>query len=100
MNQERLLQVILSPHVSEKAAIAVERRNEYVFEVRKDATKREIKDAVEKLFSTKVKSVHTLAMRAKRKIFKGVPGKQRKGGSKKAYVTLMPDQKLDIVEVK
>ncbi len=95
MKQERLLKIILSSHISEKSTIAVEKKNEYVFVVIKDATKPEIKDAVEQLFSAKVKSVRIVNVRPKTKIFRGVEGKKK--GWKKAYVTLQSDQKLDIL---
>lgn len=95
MNQERLLKVILSPHVSEKATIVAEKHNEYVFEVTKCATKPEVKDAIEHLFNVKVKSVHIVNVRPKAKMFKGVEGKRKSW--KKAYVTLQADQKLDLM---
>ena len=95
MNQERLLKVILAPHVSEKASIGVEKNNEYVFRVMNCATKLEVKDAVEHLFSTKVKAVRIVNVRPKAKLFKQVEGKKK--GWKKAYVTLQADQKLDIM---
>lgn len=95
MNQERLLQVIMSPHISEKATVAMEKNNEYVFEVADCATKPEIKDAIEFLFNAKVKSVRTVNVRPKKKLFRGVEGKRK--GWKKAYVTLQADQKLDIM---
>lgn len=95
MNQERLLQVILSPHVSEKATIGVDKRNEYVFQVIENATKPEVKDAVEYLFNAKVKAVRIMNVRPKKKLFKGIEGKRK--GWKKAYVTLQADQKLDIM---
>jgi len=95
MNQERLLKVILSPHISEKATIGVDKRNEYVFQVIKDATKPEIKDAVEHLFNAKVKTVRIVNVIPKKKMFKGVAGTRK--GWKKAYVTLQADQKLDIM---
>jgi large subunit ribosomal protein L23 len=95
MNQERLLKVILTPHVSEKTTRGIEKRNEYVFRVVLDATKSEIKDAVEFLFNTKVKSVHVVNVRPKVKVFKGIEGKRQ--GWKKAYVSLQSDQKLDIM---
>lgn len=95
MNQERLLNVILAPHVSEKTSRATEKCNLYTFRVIKDATKPEIKDAVEKLFSTKVESVRIVNVRPKAKQFKQVSGKKK--GWKKAYVKLQPDQKLDIM---
>jgi large subunit ribosomal protein L23 len=95
MNQERLLKVILSPHISEKATIGVEKRNEYVFRVASSATKPEVKDAIEHLFNTKVKSVRIVNVRAKKKLFKGVEGSRK--AWKKAYVALQADQKLDII---
>lgn len=96
MNHERLLKVILSPHISEKATIGVEKRNEYVFEVVACATKPEVKDAVEQLFNTKVKTVRIVNVRPKKKMFRGIQGAHK--GWKKAYVTLQADQKLDIME--
>lgn len=95
MNQERLLKIILLPHVSEKSTISVEKRNSYVFEVIEDATKPEIKDAIEFLFNTKVKSVRIVNVRPKVKTFRGMEGKRQ--GWKKAYVTLQSDQKLDMM---
>ncbi len=98
MSQERLLKVILSPHISEKATIGAEKRNEYVFEVAGCATKPEVKDAVEQLFNTKVKAVRITNVRPKQKTFRGVVGHRK--GWKKAYVTLQADQKLDIMEAR
>ena|SRR5579883_250158 len=95
MNQERLLKVILSPHISEKATVAMEKHNEYVFQVVDSATKPEVKDAIEFLFNAKVKSVRIVNVRTKKKMFKGIEGKRK--GWKKAYVTLQADQKLDIM---
>lgn len=95
MRQERLLKIIKSPHISEKATIRIEKNNEYVFEVIDNATKPEIKDAVELLFKTKVKLVRVVNVRPKTKLFRGVEGKRK--GWKKAYVTLQADQKLDIL---
>ncbi|HLB42314.1 MAG TPA: 50S ribosomal protein L23 [Gammaproteobacteria bacterium] len=94
MNQERHYKVIQSTHVSEKAAMLTEKRNQYVFRVISDATKPEIKDAVEFLFNTKVKSVRVVNVRLKQKTFKGITGYRK--GWKKAYVTLESDQKLNI----
>lgn len=95
MNQERLLNVILAPHVSEKTARASEKHNEYAFRVVKGATKPEVKNAVEQLFNTKVETVRIVNVRAKTKQFKQVEGKKK--GWRKAYVTLQKDQKLDIM---
>lgn len=85
--------VILSPMVTEKATAASE-KNKVVFKVRNDATKLEIKNAVEKLFEVKVTRVNTLIRKGKNKVFRGRPGKQ--GDVKKAIVTLAEGQTIDI----
>ena len=95
MNQERWYKIIESSHVSEKAAILTEKQNQYVFRVVSDATKPEIKSAIEFLFNTKVKSVRMLNVRAKKKLFRGMQGTRK--GFKKAYVTLEANQKLDVM---
>jgi large subunit ribosomal protein L23 len=94
MNQERLLKVILSPHISEKASIGTEKNNQYVFQVIKCATKPEVKDAVELIFNTKVKSVRIVNVKTKTKTFRGTKG--TRSGWKKAYVVLQADQKLEV----
>lgn len=88
MNQDRVFQVLLAPHVSEKATIAAEKNRQFVFKVARDATKPEIKAAVEQLFSVKVKSVQTTVMPGKSKRFGRFEG--RRGDTKKAYVSLQP----------
>lgn len=93
-NQERLLKIILSPHVSEKATINSEKNNEFVFHVIENATKPEIKDAVESLFNAKVKAVRIVNVIAKKKQFRGMEGTRK--GWKKAYVSLQADQKIDL----
>lgn len=95
MNQERLLQIILAPHVSEKSTMGMEKRNEYAFQVHQSASKSEVKDAIEQLFNAKVKSVRIVNVRSKKKNFKGMEGLRK--GWKKAYVTLQADQKLDMM---
>ncbi|MBA3660762.1 MAG: 50S ribosomal protein L23 [Gammaproteobacteria bacterium] len=97
MRSERLLKIILSPHISEKATIATEKFNKYIFKVAKSASKPEIKDAIEHLFSTKVQAVHIVNVKPKKKIFKSIEGKKK--GWKKAYVTLEPGQKLDALNI-
>jgi large subunit ribosomal protein L23 len=91
--EPRHYDVILSPVVTEKATAASE-KNKIVFKVRTDATKTEIKNAVEKLFTVKVTRVNTLTRKGKNKVFKGRPGKQ--GDVKKAIVTLAEGQTIDI----
>ena len=95
MNQERILKVLLAPHVSEKATILAENYNQFVFKVAKDANKREIKKAVETLFEVEVQNVRTLNMKGKRKRFGLQEG--RRPNWKKAYVSLKPGQDLDFV---
>jgi large subunit ribosomal protein L23 len=95
MNQENVFKVLLSPHLSEKAARAAEKHNEYVFKVSACSTKPEIKDAIEFLFNTKVKCVRVVNVKPKAKTFRGIQGTKK--GWKKAYVTLQSDQKLDMM---
>jgi large subunit ribosomal protein L23 len=89
----RYYDVILSPIVTEKATASSE-HNQVVFRVRRDATKPEIKEAVEKLFAVKVKHVNTLVKKGKNKVFRGVRGMQ--GDVKKAIVTLVEGHSIDI----
>ena len=67
ISEERLLKVLLAPHVSEKATLAAETNNTVVLKVVKDANKEEIKAAVEKLFEVEVDSVRTLNVKGKTK---------------------------------
>lgn len=85
MKKERIFQVLLAPQVSEKASVVAE-HNQYVFRVRPDATKPEIKTAVEQLFEVKVKGVKTSNVKGKIKRFGRSLG--RRSDWKKAYVTL------------
>ena len=77
--------VILAPVITEKATIASE-HNKVTFKVRQDATKPQIKEAVEKLFDVKVKRVNTLVREGKQKMFKGRRG--QRSDSKRGIVTL------------
>ena len=85
--------VIVAPVITEKATIAAE-LNKVVFNVKKTATKPEIKAAVEALFSVKVKAVNTLVRKGKVKRFRGFAGRQ--GDVKKAIVTLADGQSIDV----
>ena len=85
--------VILSPVITEKAT-ALSEQNKVVFRVRKDATKPQIKEAVEKLFDVKVKSVNTLVTKGKVKMFRGTRG--QRSDVKKAIVTLEEGQAIDV----
>ncbi|RTE87652.1 50S ribosomal protein L23 [Aliidiomarina sp. B3213] len=95
MREERLLKVILAPHVSEKATLAAENANTVVFRVATDATKAEIKAAVEKLFEVEVTGVRTLNVKGKTKRFGMRSGKR--SDWKKAYVTLNEGADIDFV---
>ena len=85
--------VILSPVITEKATIASE-HNKVIFKVARTATKPQIKEAVEKLFDVKVKSVNTLTRKGKMKVFKGMRGRQ--SDVKKAVVTLQEGHRIDV----
>ncbi len=93
MNPLDAYDVILRPVITEKSTMASE-NNQVVFKVRRDATKPQIKAAVEKLFDVKVKAVNTLNRKGKVKRFKGVLGRRR--DIKNAVVTLEDGQSIDI----
>ncbi len=92
MSEQRLLQVLRAPHTSEKAARVGEAFRQVVFRVARDATKPEIKSAVEKLFGVSVEGVRVVNVAGKRKRF-GARMAQRQDW-KKAYVTLAPGQDI------
>lgn len=94
MNQERLLQVILAPIVSEKSTMIAEKNQQMSFRVAKDATKPEIKAAVEMLFNVKVEGVSTVNVKGKVKRFGRSIG--RRSDWKKAYVSLVEGQEIDL----
>jgi large subunit ribosomal protein L23 len=92
-NDPRHYDVILSPVITEKATLASE-RNQVMFKVARNATKPQIKEAVEKLFDVKVKAVNTLVRKGKKRAFKGTLGQQ--SDVKKAIVTLEEGQRIDV----
>jgi len=94
IREERLLKVILAPHISEKSTIAAEENNT-IFKVASDATKAEIKAAAEKLFEVEVTGVRTLNVKGKTKRTGMRFG--RRSDWKKAYVTLKEGSELDFV---
>ena len=94
MNNERLMKVLLSPVVSEKSANAADSARQYVFEVLRDATKREIASAVEALFEVKVEKVQVVNQNGKRKRFGRFNG--RRSDWKKAYVKLQAGQEIEL----
>jgi large subunit ribosomal protein L23 len=85
--------VILSPVITEKATAASD-SNQVVFKVHRDATKPEIKAAIEELFKVKVLSVNTLTRKGKVKQFRGIRGRQQ--DIKKAIVRLAEGDKIDV----
>jgi len=93
MNQERLLNVIRAPHISEKSAMAGELGNQYVFKVAVDATKPEIKAAVESVFNVSVEAVQVVNVKGKVRRTKN--GLGRRNDWKKAYVSLADGQQID-----
>ncbi len=97
LHQERLMTVIEGPHLSEKSTIVGETNNQVVFRVRTDASKAEIKKAVELLFEVKVDGVSVVNVRGKIKRHGQTSG--RRSSWKKAYVTLAEGSQLDFLGV-
>ena len=97
MNQERVFQILMGPHVSEKAAIVADANNQYVFKVAIDATKDEIKHSVEQLFKVTVDDVKTLRVKGKTK--RNRFGWTTKPAWKKAYVRLAQGQEIDFATI-
>ncbi len=95
-SQERLLQVLLAPQISEKATYVAEKNEQVIFRVASNATKPEVKAAVELMFKVQVESVQILNVKGKVKRVGRSVG-QRKGW-KKAFVCLKPGQEINFVE--
>ncbi|MEM6302327.1 MAG: 50S ribosomal protein L23 [Pseudomonadota bacterium] len=93
MNRERMFQVLMGPHISEKAAIVADTHNQYVFKVAVDASKLEIRKSVEQLFKVSVEDVQTLKVKGKTK--RNRYGYSTKPTWKKAYVRLAQGQDID-----
>jgi large subunit ribosomal protein L23 len=87
------MNVLIQPHVSEKSATVAEKANQYVFRVIDDATKNDVKKAVELMFEVKVLNVNLLNRPGKTRRFRNMPGKRT--GFKKAYVRLVAGQTID-----
>ena len=96
MNQERLMQVLLAPQISEKATYIADKNAQIVFRVASDATKPEIKAAVELLFKVEVEAVQVANVKGKVKRFRGAVGRRK--GWKKAFVSLKAGQEINFVE--
>jgi large subunit ribosomal protein L23 len=98
MNQERILTIIFGPHISEKTSIISELNNQVTFKVANDATKPEIKEAIESLFDVQVKDVQILNVKGKTK--RTARGKIRSRSNwKKAYIRLEQGQEIDFAEL-
>lgn len=93
MNRERVFQVLTGPHVSEKSALVADDSNQYVFKVAVDATKPEIRAAVEQLFKVSVEDVTTV--KVKGKVKRNRFGYSTKPSWKKAYVRVQAGQEID-----
>jgi len=92
-DEGRLMQVLIAPVISEKATMVAEKSNAVTFKVMRDATKPEIKAAVELLFKVEVQGVTVINQKGKTKRFGGRIG--RRDHAKKAYVSLKPGQELN-----
>lgn len=95
-DSQRLMQVLSAPVISEKATMVAEKRNQVVFRVLRDATKPEIKAAVELLFKVDVESVQVANVKGKVK--RTARGVGRRNHVKKAYVSLKPGQELNFAQ--
>lgn len=95
MNQERLMNVLLSPHVSEKSTRLADSNNQITFKVLPNATKKEVKQAVELLFKVKVTGVQVMNVKGKKRRFAQTIGRRKDW--KKAYVTLQEGDDIDFM---
>jgi large subunit ribosomal protein L23 len=93
MNPERLLMILRAPHTSEKTTVMAEKFKQFTFKVLKNATKSEIKQAVEAMFNVKVSNVSVLNVKGKKKRFKQLNG--QRSDWKKAFVSLHPGSDID-----
>jgi large subunit ribosomal protein L23 len=93
---ERLYNVLIAPIVSEKSTMIADKHNQVAFKVAQDATRREVKAAVELLFKVQVDKVQILNRRGKEKKFGRTPG--RRNNLRKAYVCLKPGQEINFAE--
>jgi large subunit ribosomal protein L23 len=97
MNTERIYQVLLAPHVSEKATNAAETANQIVFRVARDASKAEVRTAVEALFKVQVEQVRVLVVKGKTR--RARHGIGQRSDWKKAYVRLAPGHDIDFTAI-
>jgi large subunit ribosomal protein L23 len=95
MNQERLMNILLEPRVSEKSTMVADKNNQFVFKVAGNANKQDIKRAVEKMFAVEVSSVQVCNIKGKTKLTRSQQGNRQ--GMKKAYVRLKPGFDIDFL---
>ena len=93
MNREQLMSVLIAPHVTEKTSLAMQNHNQYTFRVRREATKTDIKKAVELMFDVKVAGVQVVNEPGKQRRFGRIAGRTQDW--KKAYVSLVAGQTID-----
>jgi large subunit ribosomal protein L23 len=94
-SQQRLMQVLLAPQISEKATYIADKNNQVIFRVSSDATKPEVKAAVELLFKVEVDGVNIANVKGKEKRFGRITGRRKNW--KKAFVCLKPGQDLNFM---
>jgi large subunit ribosomal protein L23 len=93
MNREQLMSVLIAPHVTEKSSLAMQNHNQYTFRVRREATKGDIRKAIELMFDVKVAAVQVVNESGKRRRFGRSLGRTQDW--KKAYVSLAAGQTID-----
>ena len=93
MTREQLMSVLIAPHVTEKTSLAMQNHNQYTFRVRREATKTDIRKAVELMFDVKVAGVQVVNEPGKQRRFGRIAGRTQDW--KKAYVSLTPGQSID-----
>ncbi len=93
MNREQLMSVLVAPHVTEKTSLAMQNHNQYTFRVRRDATKTDIRKAIELMFDVKVAGVRVVNEPGKARRFGRTAGRTQDW--KKAYVSLAAGQTID-----
>jgi len=96
VNDERIMSILIAPHVSEKSTRIADGSNQVTFKVRTDARKPEICRAVEKMFNVEVESVSVLNVKGKNKGFRG-RNRGRRSDWRKAYVRLKPGHDIDFI---
>ena len=96
MNEERMYKVILGAHISEKATVIADESNQVTLKVAPDATRPEIRQAVEKIYNVKVENVTVLNVKGKVK--RNMRGTSRKPSWKKAYVRLAEGHDIDFAD--